>query len=493
MSIERDGLAPRRRPRWVVWTSVVAVVGVLAGVGAALWSRRDDDPGYLGIPIAAGPQPDLRWTLDPMPAGWTAFGAAEMVQPGFSFSWSAMGSFWMSAYGTSDDPLAPTIVLGIGDELNAQGPMSTATVDMRRFESDGVVGVCGTEEFGWRRCMVTKDSLQVQSHSRGLTDDELRTALASVRSVGGAPVVAENDLPDGLSSLGSWHNQVPSTICAVHEGAVAATVGFGGTSGKVGLQVGRADEQELAFGFETRDLHARVVDGVTYYEGIYLADYLRTLVWERDGLAFEFTAVGQVDVDLVQLAQTLRPASSDEWDAAISAAATQISRSQESTTTTESAPTTSTIDAPSAASIVDVPVQVTAELLPEGGGLVVHAAAPGGGDVPFTLLETSDGFSTALGDGTFTVTGFPGGVPDQLDLVRDDRWVAGYIVTSDRRAVSLRLVRTSGERYVVDLVDVPGDPGRRMAYMVVPAGEFWSVDVIDEFGVVLDLIGKPLA
>ncbi len=492
MDIELDEVVPRRRPRQVWWLAVLGIVGVVAGAAGFAWSRRSDDPGYLGVARPAGPQPDLRWTLDQMPAGWTAFGAAEMVPPGFTFSWTTMGSFRMTAYGTTDDPLAPTIVLGVGGDLNEGGAMAAASKQVSRIDANGVVGSCGTEEFGWQRCLVAKGDRSVQTHSRGMTDDELRAVLSTLHVVDGAPAVDVGSLPVGMSSLGSWRNEVPSAISAVHDGAVVAFIAFGGTDGKVGLQVGHAADQQLAFAFETRALHATEVDGVTYYEGEIVDSLLRTLNWEHDGFAFELNVFGVTDFDLIDIARGLRPASAAEWAAAVTATPIAMERQDQSTTSSGPTTTEPPIVELAADDIVDTQVTATASLLPEGGGLVVHAPVPGMADVPFTLLPLPQGYSTALGDGDYTLSGYDGDGAYRLWGIGNDRFDGAYVYTTDMVSTTLRVIRTSGERYNVDLVDVPGDPGRRVAYIAVPLGELWGADVIDTFGKVLDRFGLSL-
>jgi hypothetical protein len=113
-------------------------------------------------------------------------------------------------------------------------------------------------------------------------------------------------------------------------------------------------------------------------------------------------------------------------------------------------------------------------------------------DVPFTLLPLPQGYSTALGDGDFSMSGYDGDGAYRLWGIRNDRFDGAYVYTTDMVSTTLRVIRTSGERYNVDLVDVPGDPGRRVAYIAVPLGELWGADVIDAFGKVLDRFGLSL-
>ena len=66
------------------------------------------------------------------------------------------------------------------------------------------------------------------------------------------------------------------------------------------------------------------------------------------------------------------------------------------------------------------------------------------------------------------------------------------MLTSDARAATLQVVRTNGDRYVVPLVAVPDSGGQRVAYVAVPAGEWWNVEVLDQFGTSLDFVGMTL-
>jgi hypothetical protein len=485
-----EEVAPRagRRRLWV-FAPILLSLAALATAGVVL-TRRHDDPGYQGLPIPIGPQPDLRWTMDPLPNGWVANGASEMMAQGFALNWNLTGSFRMTAYGTADDPTKPTLLLGVGDDMNSTGLNDVATDDLHRFEANGAVGLCGTGTFEVQICVVTKGGRRVQSHSRGVSAVQLASALMSVEVVNGAPTVPAMALPRGMAQLGSWHNEAPGALSAVRKGAVAAFIGFGGADGKASVQVGHAAQQDLALGFETGEPHTRVVDGVTYYEAELVPGYLRLVVWEHEAFAFQMLITGATQIDAVQLARALRPASASEWTAALTAVPRQYVRppSSDPTVTETTWPTMGT-DGPDASSIVDVPLVTRVEVLPGGGGLVFHAALPGGRDVPLTVLSTSDSVATSLDGAAFSVAGVPDAPGPLLNPVASATWSGAYVLTSDARAATMRVVRTNGDRYVVPLVPVPDGSGQRAAYLSVPAGQRWNVEVDDQFGTALDFIG----
>lgn len=487
-----EDVRPRagRRRLWVFAPIMISLAAlVVAGV---VLTRRDDDPGYQGMPVELPPQPDLHFTMDPLPDGWVAAGGADMVPMGLTYDWMLIGNFDMTAYGTSDDPMQPAIVLAVGDEMAAAATdvNSGATVVVR-IERNGVVGLCGLDEFGLQRCLVTKDGRHVLSHSRGFTDEQLVAALVAVTIEHGVPAVPAAALPAGTALLASWHNQSPGPLSAIHEGAVGAVMTFAGTDGKATLTVGRADQQELALAFASGAPMAREVDGITYYVAEVVHDAVRHVVWEHDGLAFQMVILGAADLDPVHLARSLRPATAGEWTAALGTTAPrmQLPPQEQVSDTTWPPPVT---DGPDAASIVDVPIETRVEVLPDGGGLLLHAALPGGPDVPLTVLKTDDTLATSLDGDRFVVTGIAGATLPLIETVDSAKWSGAYVLTTDARATTLLMVRTNGDRYVVPLVTVPGSGGARAAYVAVPAGERWNVEVDDQFGTALDFMGQSV-
>jgi hypothetical protein len=397
----------------------------------------------------------------------------------------------MTVYGTADDPTKPTLLLGVGVELNSPDNTRFGTADMRRIEVNGVVGLCGTGDFDVQRCLVTKDGRHVQSHSRGFTDDQLATALGALTIDHGVPTVPVSALPNGTAVLRSWHNQAPGGLSAVHEGAVGAAVSFSGTDGKAVLTVGHADQQELALAFEPGEPIAHEVGGITYYVAEVVPDIIRIVTWENDGLAFQMFVTGAADTDVVHLARSVRPATADEWAATLTVVPPrpQLPPQEQVSETTWPSPVT---DGPDASSIVDVTIETRVEVLPDGGGLVLHSALPGERDVPLTVLQTDDNLATSLDGDQFSVTGIAGATLPLLATAESAKWSGTYVLTPDARAATMQVVRANGDRYVVELVPVPGSGGLRAAYVSVPAGERWNAETLDQFGTPLDLIGMAV-
>lgn len=484
-----EDVAPRagRRRLWVFAPILLSLAAlVVAGV---LLTRDDDDPGYQGLPVELPPQPDLHWTMDPMPDGWVAAGGVDAVPQGYVLDRVLTGNFDMTAYGTSDDPTKPALVLAVGDEMiAAEGDLRSGATEVREVDVNGVVGLCAVGGFSVQRCLVTKDGTKVESRSRGFTVDELLAALGAITLDFDAPTIPVAALPSGVSMLAKWHNQAPGALSAVHEGAVGAWASFGGADGKASLTVGRDDQQELALAFEQGELSARELDGITYYEGVYMPDVLRIVSWEHEGFAFQMVVTGASEIDLVQLARAVRPATADEWATAVTATAPPLDLHGQDPASDTTFPPPVT-EGPDAASIFEVRVTTRVDVLADGGGLVLHTALPGGPDVPLRVVKTDDTLAVSLDDQPFVVTEIAGATLPLLDTVQTAKWSGTYVLTSDARAATLRVQRANGDRYAVDLVPVPDGGGLKAAYVSVPAGERWNAEVVDQFDVRLDFLG----
>ena len=83
------------------------------------------------------------------------------------------GKFSLTLYGTHDQPMAPTVLLGIGRLRTSRsdggpGPDLSDTTEQERLDTGGHTVVCGKKADGLLRCFVTVGSTIVRSHSRGV-------------------------------------------------------------------------------------------------------------------------------------------------------------------------------------------------------------------------------------------------------------------------------------------------------------------------------------
>ena len=481
--------APRRHRR--APALVGAVVAVVAVVGGVLWLRQpdsQDDGVFEGA--SAAPQPDLHWVLDAPPGDTVAFGASDFYPAVYSLTWTAAGSFRTSMYGAADDPSAPAIVLGIGDELNMDGVagMGAASTDMRRwtFGDDGT-GLCGSDPSGMRRCLLWVDGRVIGAHATGWTDADLQRMLSSVRIDGGTPLLDESALPAGTSLLGTWKNQVPTPDAATDGSEPVSALSYLDRTGRrFVLTTGHAATHDIASAFELGATDATTVDGVTYYSGDLGPLAYRTVVWERDGRTFVLGAIGAPDDDLIALARGVRPASADEWAAAVSATPPAVDQMPAAPTTV--APPTTAAFAPAPATVTDVPVTVTAVDGEDGGGLVLTAALPDGSATPLTLFVVPGGQVPVL-DGIADPYGLDDAGRPVVMAARSDTSWAAFVVTTEPSARQLRVTRSNGDRYVADLVPYPGQDGTWVAAIVVPRDEIVGAELVDEFGNRLDAFG----
>lgn len=473
----------RRRRRWPIVVTVLVVV--IAATAGTIWIARDDAPRVVRSTEPAPPQPDLHWVLGAVPEDWVEFAAGDSYPGEFAFSWLLDGSYQTAMYGTEDDPSAPAMILAVGDRLNADGMSGYATREMTRWSDGDSTGICGTGPTGIRVCMVETDGTTVQSHSAGLSPEDVQAALMTLQVRDGMPEVDVAALPAGVQHLGSWRNVMPQPVGISDGHSAVSVVQYKAQDGQFAiLTVGRDDEQDLASAFDLGLTKGVTVDGITYFRVLSESGEVEWVVWRQDGLAFQLM-VHATETDGLALARGVRPAETDEWAAAVTATLPQFSPGTPASTTPQ--PPMPTM-APPPPSVTDVPVTLTAVERSGAGGIEISSTAPDG--VPLTFLYGPDSIAVGV-DGQFQTYGLDGGLPQRLEAARSTESWGAYIVTSDPRVWALRLTRANGERYTGELVPFPGRDDLRVAAIVVPVNEFVGADLVDEFGKVLDELGLP--
>jgi hypothetical protein len=215
----------------------------------------------------------------------------------------------MALYGTSDDPSAPSIVIG-----RYTGVDSISFGDTNLSEERGVS--CSTDNVDTLRCSVSvgHDRL-VASHSHGVPRAEVQTLLGAVTTVGGNPRLPDALLPAGMHLLKTRVQQRDGSINNPYSGGLhGARAGYTGPDGRrVSLVVGRADEQELSE-VTLVPFSRRSADGTDYF--VFSKFALSWVVWQHDGRAFYLLAQ-KVDADAaLAMARSVRPATVAEWLAA---------------------------------------------------------------------------------------------------------------------------------------------------------------------------------
>ncbi|MEQ1699158.1 MAG: hypothetical protein ABMA25_03565 [Ilumatobacteraceae bacterium] len=497
--------APKRPTVWLRPALVMAaVVAVIAGL---VWvSGRQADPADQRDPV------DLRYVIGNLPEGWTATEAHDIsstLQP---------NTFGMSAavYGTRDDPTAPYAQI-IWQDPNKDDVATIAGVssmggysNLREVTAGERVVVCG-DDLRIVHCVLSNPEGAMQLTAVGVSDALIAQMFGAVQLVEGEPFIAEDLLPAGLSPLYHGDPFGPrSVIWSSLFGPGPAVVTYSNESSDsgAGLAVGWAEDNDMVMAATFVDLTAVDVAGRSGFIGSIPSSGIREIVWRVDDRVFALYSA-DASHDLVAMAESVRPATSDEWSAmVVDAPAANIGDTTpaegtyvvapESTIEGDAPPETDVLVPPPSA-IHDVAVTQTVEVVNVATSLYSCATPDGESQqVQVAVLTGQILVSDATGGGgallPFDGTLFTNVSTMGMGVVLSDGELDGVgvvAISTDPGAAQLRVTRSNGERWVLDLVTAPGHPDVRVGAIVLPDNEFVTYDVIDAEGTVLTSNESP--
>lgn len=497
--------APKRPTVWLRPALVMAaVVAVIAGL---VWvSGRQADPADEREPA------DLRYVIGDVPEGWTASEAHDIsstLQP---------NTFGMTAavYGTRDDPTAPYAQI-IWQDPDKDDVATIAGVssmggysNLREVTAGERVVVCG-DDMRIVHCVLNNPEGAMQLTAVGVSDAQIAQMLGAVQLVEGEPFIAEALLPAGLSPL--YHGDPFGTRSVIWSnlfgpGPAIVTYSNESSDGGVGLAVGWAEENDMVMAATFGDLAAVDVAGHRGFVGSIPSVGIHEIVWRVGDRVFALYSA-DLSLDLVAMAESVRPATSDEWSAmVVDAPAAEIGDTTpaegtyvvtpESTIEGEAPPDTDpSVSTP--ATVHDVAVAQTVEVVnaattryscstPDGESQQVQVAILTGQIL--VSNPTGGGGSLLILDGTvFTDVSTMG-----MGVVLSDGELDGVgvvAISTDPTARQLRVTRANGDRYVLDLVSVANHPEVKVGVIVLPAASLVTYDVVDADGTVLPSYESP--
>lgn len=488
--------APKRPTVWLRPALVMAaVVAVIVGL---LWvSGRSAEPADQRDPA------DLRYVIGDLPEGWTA---SEAHDESTSLRPNDFG-LTVAAYGTPNDPMAPYAqVLWLEPPTNGSVsfPDLAGYSNLREVSAGSGVAACGDDRHVVHCALQIPDG-PLQLGAVGLADTQLGQLLVAVQIVDGEPFIEPSKLPTGMTRL--WHGnpfaQNP-VVWSWQLGAGPSTVVYSIASRDTGggLAIGWADENDMASAAMIGEFTRVDVGGNQGYIGTTPVPGLREVVWRDGDLTFALYS-HDPSVDLVAMAESVRPASAAEWSAiAVDATATE----PDATTPTEgtevatpestiqgAAPTETdppiTVDA--AGEVRDVTVLQTVRPINEFDASY-SCELPSGtyGSVQIAVVAGTVLAREPSGNGSFEwrVDGpvFTEATPYAIGGA--DGVIA---ISTDPAARQLRVTQANGDRYVLDLVPVQNHPEVRVGVIVLPTASFVTYDVIDADGNVLTSYESP--
>lgn len=461
------------------WVRPVALLAVAASIVALLVVvpslRRD----------AVDRDTDsLRYVIGDLPADWSVL---TVKDPGVELEQSHPDDS-IALYGTSDDPSAPTIQLYVPEqEVLVDAAMLFNATEVRQFEVDGRASGCGTEVYRAPRwlCMVQTERGGVLAYAAHVSFEQLSASLQTMVLQDRVPALDPAALPAGMTLLWAGSTGEESAV-GTGSGASKSTAAVGYQAGAQRggfLTVGWADEEQLAAAFNDT-MHPVTIQGVVGHAGSNDATGTMRAVWTVGERSFSLSITG-TEEELLAMAESVRPATETEWASLLLAAeeATPDTNPPGTAPTTTLPPDVPVTMNPAVQTVVDVPVTLSI------GGVSsddVHlsAALPDGtfGGIDLAIIGNYVLFRIGLGGGTGMDISQGEGY-DATPIAND----AGCsLVTVDPSGFAqLRVTRSNGERYVMDVIELPGHPGIYAAVIGVPEGEMVSYEVLDAQGEVV--------
>lgn len=262
------------------------------------------------FPSTSARDPELRHVVAGLPDGWVAVAAKDAgVHTGPPFPGAHV-----QAFGTPGDPTKPAMEfvwrtdgdVPPFDTLAASSGMTTFVVAGRRV-------ACAPQSDGTVLCYVEEGDGSMQVRANGVTVDDMTVVFEALTFVDGLPVEDPTSLPGGMQRLGGVDRRPIGLVAngnADHRDVASLLYLAPNLTDTVLLVVGHAGEQELAYGGVTQQWRRVERDGREWFV---TENEASTLVMWQDG--DQVFWLRSSDLDALDLAATVRPATDREWDA----------------------------------------------------------------------------------------------------------------------------------------------------------------------------------
>ncbi len=285
--------------RLAIIAVAVAAVVVVAVSAVRVW-----------FPLSSARDPELRHVVAGLPADWIAVAAKDAgVHTGPPFPGAHV-----QAFGTSNDPTRPAMefVWRTDDQVPPFESLASSS-GMTPFVVAGRRVACAPQSDGTVLCYVEEGAHSMQVRANGVTVDEVVAVFEGLTFVDGLPVEDPASLPGGMQRLGDGSRRPIGLVAngnADHRDVASLLYLAPNLTDTVLLVVGHADEQDLAYGGVTQQWRRLEQGGRTWF--VTENDASTMVMWRDDDRVFWLRSS---DLDALELAATVRPATGDEWTA----------------------------------------------------------------------------------------------------------------------------------------------------------------------------------
>jgi hypothetical protein len=485
-AVSRVAVTDFRRPRsrrrgWVIAfaTVVVLIVGLVA-----IGTNRNDQSN--------GNDPSrLHWLLTDLPQG---FELAVVSEPGSPSQTGPPGATTMvNVYATDKAPLGPTLsvrgslgspeqeIVPASDGVNFQ---ETTVGDRRAAFADG--------ELGQRLLYVEVNGHWAVLTSRNIDDSTLsKMAESAVRNADGTALIPAEGLLDDLTLVSP--SDAPAALGF-------SGIGYGAGDGRsIGLQVYPSRPSSRANLGLQASFAATTVAGKNGFVGSYSIEssvppfHAEILSWEQDGLDFQVTGFNVTAAEVRTAAESAQHASDAKWDELLRATGQSPTGSDQGSIQTVPAgtvpaePAPAGTDPPFAGDVRDVVMDVTVAV-PSPNEQIWSGTLPTGEAWSVDVTRVFDSIAMKP-----EVDGQPLGMSYGL-LARSPGQEIGCcgplsVITADSTATALRVTTHTGDRFIIQLHDLAGTDGLRIAAIALPNGSGpQAAELIDADGNVLQTL-----
>lgn len=456
-------------------TVVVLVVGLVA-----IGTNRNDQ--------SEGNDPSrLHWLLTDLPEGLEL---AQMNDPG-SQTGPSGATVMVNVYATDAAPLGP--ILSVSGSLGlpeleivpASGGTNfreTTVGDHRAAFADG--------ETGRRLLYVEVDGHWVLMTSRNIDDVTLsKMAESAVRNTDGTALIPAAGLLDGLTLV--LPSDAPAALLGM--GSDFSELSYADADGRsISLQVYPPRPSSRAtLGLQASFAPTKVA-GASGFLGSYSVEssipplHAQLLSWERGGLDFRVTGFNVTAAEVLAAAESVAHASDAQWNELLRKAGVgQSSPETVPAGTVPAEPAPAGTDPPFTGDVRDVTMDVSVAN-PSPNEQIWSGTLPTGEAWSVDVNRVYDTIAMKP-----TIDGQPQGM-SYGPLVRAAGEELGCcgplsVVTADPNATEMRVTTHNGDRFTIQLRDLPGAGGLRVAAIALQSGTGpQAAELIDDQGNVLE-------
>jgi hypothetical protein len=389
----------------------------------------------------------------------------------------------MNMYATDAEPLGPSLTVH-GNTDTTQGfelgSYSSEVLSYQEFDLDGKRAAFAELPSGGRGLYVEIDSAWVYLESHGISDDVLRDLARTLApDAAGHFDVGDSALPDGMHKVVSASDRHLDVVSVDY-----APPGNG--SGSLQFAVRLASPALLGFGSPFLEFKAVSVGDFSGFLGSVTSSIQAqpttawTVLWRRDGLEFVLTGQGVTSDQVLKAAASASRASPDEW----AALGSHTNGPADTVAAGTSPPEVPTDTAPSfVGEPRDVAITVKVDDLSTNEERW-SGVLPSGESWDAKIIRVYDRMDIQYSiDGSVVETSF-GTSTAQATTSGQVVCCNPMAITKNPQAVSLRVLRSSGDRYTIPLHELPGTDGVRVALIAIP--DNLLAELIDAHGDVLE-------